>query len=74
MSGMTLEAIRARMHEVYEDRPADAKPNTALIARGPGWDLWSAQLRLKVAASKAADAEREQNQVMMPLDAEDCEW
>lgn len=31
---------------------------------------WSAQLRAKVAAS----AKHEQNQVMMPLDVEDCEW
>lgn len=31
---------------------------------------WSAQLRAKVAASKAADT----TQVLMPLDAEDCEW
>lgn len=35
---------------------------------------WSAQLRAKVSASKAADIERERNQVLMPLDAEDCEW
>jgi len=35
---------------------------------------WSAELRAKVAASSAANVEHKQNQVMMPLDAEDCEW
>ncbi len=35
---------------------------------------WSAQLHAKVAASKAADIERERSRVQMPLDAEDIEW
>jgi hypothetical protein len=72
--GVDLCTLLVEDRSMREDRPGVANRVRTPAQRAAVSAHWSAQLRAKVSASKAADAEIERNQVQIPLDAEDCEW
>jgi hypothetical protein len=70
IDGLTLRELLTcdeiqRLEYTTHPRPSWTPAQRAAVSAH-----WSAQLRAKIEASKV----KERNQVMMPLDAEDCEW